>query len=122
PLVRGPRADPLPAARGLDDMSTPPEDRGQKTGASSGASLSSVLCPLSSGAMALEAAFEKRFPGGPAIRAGLHVPADTFSVTILFGPSGSGKTPVLRCLAGLERAEGGVRPLPGAARCERAPP
>jgi molybdate transport system ATP-binding protein len=29
-------------------------------------------------------------------------------VTVLFGPSGSGKTTVLRCVAGLERAEGRV--------------
>lgn len=29
-------------------------------------------------------------------------------VTVLFGPSGSGKTTVLRCVAGLERAEGVV--------------
>jgi molybdate transport system ATP-binding protein len=53
----------------------------------------------------LEADFEKRFPGGPTIRAALHIPADAFSVTVLFGPSGSGKTTVLRCLAGLERPE-----------------
>ncbi len=29
-------------------------------------------------------------------------------VTALFGPSGSGKTTLLRCIAGLERAEGGM--------------
>jgi molybdate transport system ATP-binding protein len=29
-------------------------------------------------------------------------------VTALFGPSGSGKTTLLRCIAGLERAEGGL--------------
>jgi molybdate transport system ATP-binding protein len=63
---------------------------------------------------ALEAAFEKRFPGGPAIRAELHVPADAFSVTVLFGPSGSGKTTVLRCLAGLERPEEGFIRFAGA--------
>jgi molybdate transport system ATP-binding protein len=65
--------------------------------------------------MALEAAFEKRFPGGPAIRAGLQVSADAFSVTVLFGPSGSGKTTVLRCLAGLERPEEGFIRFTGAA-------
>lgn len=30
-------------------------------------------------------------------------------ITVLFGPSGSGKTTVLRCIAGLERAEGIVQ-------------
>lgn len=64
---------------------------------------------------ALEAAFEKRFAGGPAIRAGLRVPTDAFSVTVLFGPSGSGKTTVLRCLAGLERPEEGFIRFSGAA-------
>ena len=29
-------------------------------------------------------------------------------ITVLFGPSGSGKTTILRCVAGLERAEGRV--------------
>ena len=29
-------------------------------------------------------------------------------ITALFGPSGSGKTTLLRCIAGLERAEGGL--------------
>jgi molybdate transport system ATP-binding protein len=56
---------------------------------------------------ALKSDFEKLFPGGPAIRAALQVPADAFSVTVLFGPSGSGKTTVLRCLAGLERPRSG---------------
>jgi molybdate transport system ATP-binding protein len=58
----------------------------------------------------LTADFEKRFPGGPVIRAALRLPADGFSITVLFGPSGSGKTTVLRCLAGLERpARGFIR-------------
>ena len=35
----------------------------------------------------------------------LNLPA--FGVTALFGHSGSGKTPLLRCLAGLERAPQG---------------
>jgi molybdate transport system ATP-binding protein len=60
--------------------------------------------------MELAADFEKPFPGGPVIRAALRMPADAFSVTVLFGPSGSGKTTVLRCLAGLERpARGFIR-------------
>jgi len=33
----------------------------------------------------------------------LHLPAQ--GITVLFGPSGSGKTSVLRCVAGLERAQ-----------------
>jgi molybdate transport system ATP-binding protein len=55
----------------------------------------------------LEADFDKRYPGGPLIRAQLKLPADAFSITVLFGPSGSGKTTILRCLAGLERPERG---------------
>jgi molybdate transport system ATP-binding protein len=55
----------------------------------------------------LAAEFEKRFPGGPPVRAHLRRPAGAFSITVLFGPSGSGKTTVLRCLAGLERPERG---------------
>ncbi len=58
----------------------------------------------------LTADFERAFPGGPRIRGVLRLPADTFSVTVLFGPSGSGKTTVLRCLAGLDRpARGFIR-------------
>jgi molybdate transport system ATP-binding protein len=55
----------------------------------------------------LAADFEKRFAGGPVIRAHLVHPVEVFSVTVLFGPSGSGKTTILRCLAGLERPETG---------------
>lgn len=51
--------------------------------------------------------FEKRFSGGPVIRAHLACPTDAFAVTVLFGPSGAGKTTVLRCLAGLERPDAG---------------
>jgi molybdate transport system ATP-binding protein len=54
------------------------------------------------------AEFEKRFEGGPRIEGKLDLPADSFSVTVLFGPSGSGKTTVLRCLAGLERPDQGL--------------
>jgi molybdate transport system ATP-binding protein len=55
----------------------------------------------------LAAEFERRFPGGPVIRGALRLPADTFSITVLFGPSGSGKTTLLRCLAGLDRPDRG---------------
>jgi molybdate transport system ATP-binding protein len=56
----------------------------------------------------LAADITKQFPGGPVIRAAFQLPADTFSITVLFGPSGSGKTTVLRCLAGLERPTAGL--------------
>lgn len=41
------------------------------------------------------------------LSANLSLPAQ--GVTVLFGPSGSGKTTVLRCLAGLERAQGQIK-------------
>jgi molybdate transport system ATP-binding protein len=50
---------------------------------------------------------ERRFPGGPAIRARAALPFDGAPVTVLFGPSGSGKTTVLRALAGLDRPDAG---------------
>jgi molybdate transport system ATP-binding protein len=56
----------------------------------------------------LNARFTKRFSGGAVIRCELRQPARGHSVTVLFGPSGCGKTTVLRCLAGLERAEDGT--------------
>jgi molybdate transport system ATP-binding protein len=56
----------------------------------------------------LTAEFEKQFRGGPRVEGRLSLPAESFSVTVLFGPSGSGKTTVLRCLAGLERPERGT--------------
>src|SRR5262245_42649855 len=56
----------------------------------------------------LTAEFEKCFPGGPVIRVELRLPADVFSLTVLFGPSGSGKSTTLRCLAGLDRPERGT--------------
>ena len=55
----------------------------------------------------LVADFEKRFPGGPLVRATLRLREQTGPVTVLFGPSGSGKTTILRCLAGLERPDRG---------------
>ncbi|MEI7835078.1 MAG: ABC transporter ATP-binding protein [Planctomycetota bacterium] len=55
----------------------------------------------------LQADFEKRFRGGPVIRARLDMPAEGAAVTALLGPSGCGKTTVLRCLAGLERPDAG---------------
>jgi len=41
-----------------------------------------------------------------ALDVDLQIPAR--GITALFGPSGSGKTTLLRCIAGLERAEGGL--------------
>jgi molybdate transport system ATP-binding protein len=55
----------------------------------------------------LDAVFARRFPRGPVIEGAVSVPADAFSMTVLFGPSGSGKTTVLRCLAGLDRPDTG---------------
>jgi molybdate transport system ATP-binding protein len=55
----------------------------------------------------LAADFHKQFPRGPLIRFQLRQSEDAFSLTVLFGPSGSGKTTALRCLAGLERPDGG---------------
>jgi molybdate transport system ATP-binding protein len=56
----------------------------------------------------LDAVFARRFPRGPVIRGEVRLPAEGFSVTVLFGPSGSGKTTVLRCLAGLDRPDEGL--------------
>jgi len=56
----------------------------------------------------LFARFEKRYTPETVVRAELRMPADGFSVTVLFGPSGAGKTTLLRCLAGLERPESGT--------------
>src|SRR5215470_2665271 len=55
----------------------------------------------------LVAEFEKQFIDGPPIQVRLRRPVDHFSLTVLFGPSGSGKTTALRCLAGLDRPQGG---------------
>jgi molybdate transport system ATP-binding protein len=56
----------------------------------------------------LAADFEKQFPNGTLIQAGLRLATDAFSISVLFGPSGSGKTTILRCLAGLERPTRGT--------------
>ncbi|HEX7622833.1 MAG TPA: ABC transporter ATP-binding protein [Anaeromyxobacteraceae bacterium] len=50
---------------------------------------------------------ERRYPGGPTVRAALEVPLGAAPVTILYGPSGEGKTTVLRCLAGLDDPDAG---------------
>lgn len=50
---------------------------------------------------------ERRFPGGPSVRARLE-PLIPGTVTVLFGPSGAGKSTILRCIAGLERPDGGA--------------
>jgi molybdate transport system ATP-binding protein len=49
---------------------------------------------------------ERRFPGGPVVRARAELPLD--GVSVLFGPSGAGKTTVLRLLAGLDRPDAGT--------------
>jgi len=51
---------------------------------------------------------ERKFAGGPTIRAALQVPLEPAVVTVLFGPSGSGKTTLLRCLAGLDVPNSGT--------------
>jgi molybdate transport system ATP-binding protein len=51
---------------------------------------------------------ERRFPGGPAVRARAALPLDGGRVTVLFGPSGAGKSTVLRALAGLDRPDAGA--------------
>ncbi len=57
------------------------------------------------GALTFE--LERRFPGGPTVRARATLPLGEGPVTVLFGPSGSGKTTVLRALAGLDLPEAG---------------
>jgi molybdate transport system ATP-binding protein len=51
---------------------------------------------------------ERRFPGGPVVRARAALPLGKGGVTVLFGPSGAGKTTVLRLLAGLDRPDAGT--------------
>lgn len=50
---------------------------------------------------------ERLFPGGARVEAALRVDFGGAPVLALFGPSGAGKTTVLRCLAGLDRAQRG---------------
>jgi molybdate transport system ATP-binding protein len=56
---------------------------------------------------ALTFELERRFPGGPTVRARADLPFEGGPVTVLFGPSGAGKTTVLRALAGLDRPDAG---------------
>jgi molybdate transport system ATP-binding protein len=51
---------------------------------------------------------EKRFGGGPAIRARFRLSLEPGATAVLFGPSGAGKTTVLRSIAGLETPDRGV--------------
>jgi molybdate transport system ATP-binding protein len=55
----------------------------------------------------LVARFSRQFRGAARIDGRLDIPAQGFSVLVLFGPSGSGKTTILRCLAGLDVPEEG---------------
>ena len=66
------------------------------------------VSPRSAAPVELIAEFEKRFPGAPDIQVELRLPAEAFSLAVLFGPSGSGKSTTLRCLAGLDRPERGT--------------
>jgi len=50
---------------------------------------------------------ERRFGGGPTVRARAALPFPDGLVTVLFGPSGAGKTTVLRALAGVDRPDAG---------------
>ena len=49
----------------------------------------------------------KRFPSGVAIAADLRLSLRPGGIAVLFGPSGSGKTTLVRCIAGLDRPDGG---------------
>jgi len=67
-----------------------------------------TLCNGTSAPTELHADFKKSFPNGPEVKVELRLPADVFSLSVLFGPSGSGKSTALRCLAGLDRPERGT--------------
>jgi len=56
---------------------------------------------------ALTVDVERRFVGGPIIRAAFEVDLASAETLVLFGPSGSGKSTILRCVAGLERPDAG---------------
>ena len=49
--------------------------------------------------------------GGFLLDAAFDAPAQ--GITAIFGPSGCGKTSVLRCIAGLQRAAGGICDVAG---------
>ena len=51
--------------------------------------------------------FERRFRGGPVVRARATLAFEAAPVTVLFGASGVGKTTVLRAIAGLDRPDSG---------------
>jgi molybdate transport system ATP-binding protein len=57
--------------------------------------------------LALTFDLERRFGGGPTVRARAELPSRGGPVTVLFGPSGAGKTTVLRALAGVDRPDAG---------------
>jgi molybdate transport system ATP-binding protein len=63
---------------------------------------------------------ERRYPGGPVVRAAARVPLDARRVTVLFGPSGAGKTTVLRALAGLDLPDAGTITFAGETWLDRA--
>jgi molybdate transport system ATP-binding protein len=63
---------------------------------------------------------ERRFPGGPTVRARAAIPLDEGRVTVLFGPSGAGKTTVLRALAGLDLPDAGTIDFAGETWLDRA--
>jgi len=57
--------------------------------------------------MLLDVDITFRYPQGPGVECRWQDPIAEPRVTVFLGPSGSGKTTVLRCLAGLERPQGG---------------
>lgn len=57
--------------------------------------------------MALVVSVVKKLSNGLTVSADFRLALSAPAVLVLFGPSGSGKTTLLRCLAGLERPDGG---------------